>query len=324
MKRPSVGPGVKLFALVCGLSALYFLYPETPFTPRQRLVDRPEPRFEEDLPPRPPPADLRTWGAPDMGPEPVRYEWQERLVLAQAYDSFVAEALPAANSGDADAQFALHLAFVTCHHAKNERDPQHRARMAAQCEGLAREYGDLGGESKRWFELSRQANFPRALAHAALRDLHRVNKAEMSREERARAIAQVKSRLVEALAANDPGITGLVAMEMPGLFPAEPRGETAHWVWRLASCEQGMECGSGALWIAGLCGARGDCREGETGAEYIRRASGDLPSLQARARQLARKLRHGELTLEDFDDSVFSLPEPRRGTPYRPAAKLGR
>ena len=270
-------------------------------------------------------------GPPDMGPNPRSWPWQERILIVKDYAVFVPLALPEAQKGNADAQFALYAAFSFCRDGMMKRTAEERARIPAElwdsmhrrCDALALKYPDLASEASAWLQSALAAGFPRAIAFAAIEDIKKIERGEV-RGHKARAlIADVKARLIPALAANDPAITAGISTRVGTLFPAEEaRAESAYWVWRLAACEQGLDCGPQAGWLHDVCRLRDNCRPGENGQQYIRRMSGDLSSLQARARDLARKLRKGEFTLEDFDQSVLSLPVPKPVKSSRPAARL--
>jgi len=119
-------------------------------------------------------------------------------------------------------------------------------------------------------------------------------------------------------------VTSTAADLLPAFFEGDARAEKAAWVWRLAACEQGLPCGTGAPFMLDDCRRRNSCIDGETQLDYIRRVSGDPPSLMARARQLSLALRKGEIDGQAFDETVTMLgaPGPRTLQPESPSAKL--
>jgi hypothetical protein len=337
--------GAKIFAAVFAVAAIAYTYPRVAEmlrdgTGSSALSGRPphdtrsaearpasiqsdsrEPRREFQIPPP---------GAHDMGPDPKPYHWQERVLRVPDYADFVREALPAAEKGNGDAQFALYGAFAFCRDGMRKRTTEERSRIPAElweemhrrCDALTVKYPDPSGEAEAWLQRALAAKFPRAIAYEAIEDLERIERGETRGGKAKAVIAAAKPKLVAALASNDPAITEGISMKLQTLFPGDPRALSAYWVWRLAACEQGLDCGPDVGWLHTVCTMRDNCIAGETGERYIRRVSGDLSSLQARARDMARKLRKGEFTLTDLEESVTTLPQPRTETSSRPAARL--
>ncbi len=257
----------------------------------------------------------------DMGPEPKRYPWQEKAARAQDFGDVVKEALPAASAGDADAQFAMYVLMRYCADGMRKRSDEELRQMHSHCDGLATEFSDLGGESDAWLRRAHEAAFPRALAFTALEELQAIARVQPKKAERERRVATARSDLLLALNSNDPAVTSLVAGLLPAFFPTDPRTEQAFWVWQLAACEQGLDCRPGTQFVRDDCILRNRCMSGESAQEYIRRVSGDFPSLTARARKLARSLRNSELDEKLFDETVTTLPASYAPSGPPPATK---
>jgi DNA-binding phage protein len=238
----------------------------------------------------------------DMGPHPSPWLWQERLVRATDFALLAESALPAAQAGNADAQFALYGVFSYCHDGLRE--------VHAHCEALAAQYSDLGAEAEIWLTKALDSKFPRALAFTSLRDIRAMARKLPPRSERARRTRVARENLLLALQSNDPSITEVVPEFLPALFPGAPQLDRARWIWRLAACEQGLDCGPRAPMVLDDCRTHDRCIDGEAAPEYIRRVSGDIPSLTARARNLARALRKAQLDDETFDATVMDLAAP--------------
>src|SRR5689334_21023417 len=115
-------------------------------------------------------------------------QWQERLIGFPDYAAFVREATPAAEAGDADAQFALYTAFSNC-----ERDDGER------CAALRRQGEQPAKESARWLQRAVQANYPRALAENALLDIEAVRRAPRKPADAARRLSAARVQLARAL-----------------------------------------------------------------------------------------------------------------------------
>jgi len=302
--------------------------------PGPGLASQPTTRTDFAAQEQPPRVVVPTPGTREFGRAPVPYVWQEKGLRSPNLATFVREALPAAEAGNADAQFALYGAFSFCRDGMMKRTAAelHRipeaimSEMHRRCDDLAAAYPDLPREAARWLESSVQAKFPRAFAYSALEDLERLEHTKMKKADREKLLTDSRSRMVIALHSNDPAITWIAAESLAALFPGDARIAQANWVWRLAACEQGLECGANARWLHDDCQWTQDCVPGETGPEYIRRVSGDFSSLQARARTLAASLRNSTLDDAGFAATVTSLPAPRARSEEsrRPSARLAR
>jgi hypothetical protein len=230
----------------------------------------------------------------DMGPHPSPWLWQERLLAESA--------LPAAQAGNADAQFALYGVFSYCRDGRRD--------VNAHCDALAAQHPDLDAEAKTWLTKSLDSKFPRALVFTALEDMRAMARKPPARGERVRRTQLARENLLLALQSNDPAITEVVPEFLPALFPGAPEVERARWIWKLAACEQGLDCGPRAPMVQNDCRAHDRCIAGEAAPDYIRRVSGDFPSLTARARNLARALRKTQLDGKSFDETVTGLAAP--------------
>jgi hypothetical protein len=268
----------------------------------------------------------------DMGPHPRRWLWQERMVRATDFAVLAESALPAARAGNADAQFALYGIFSNCRDGLRKRTAAELAQlpevmlrdMHAHCDALAAQYPDLGVEAEIWLTKSLESKFPRALAFTSLEEIRAMTRNPPKRSERARRTQVARENLLLALQSNDPAITEVVPEFLPTLFPGAPQLERAQWIWRLAACEQGLDCGPRSPLVLDDCRAHDRCIDGEAAPEYIRRVSGDFPSLTARARNLARALRKSQLDGKAFDETVTSLAAPDSNIMATPARILER
>jgi hypothetical protein len=126
-----------------------------------------------------------------------------------------------------------------------------------------------------------------------------------------------------ALSSNDPAITQVVPHFLPAFFPDDLRNVRARWVWLMAACEQGLRCDSSSRIMQEDCMTHDRCSAGESVTTYIRRVSGEFPSLMTRARNLAHTLRKSRLGGKTFDETVTSLPPMRAATNVTPARVHG-
>jgi hypothetical protein len=266
----------------------------------------------------PAPARRQPEAGEAMGPRPRTYLWQERLGSAVNYAALIDLALPAAQAGNADAQFALYGAFSHCRDMTRRRTPEEAPRVEImspvvepRCNELAAQFPDFAAEADRWLAQSLERKFPRAFALDALEDLRDLARNPPPEPERLRRVESARSRLLFALGSNDPAIAQVVPQFLPALFPNDVRVVRARWVWLMAACEQGLRCDSRSNVLQEDCMTHDRCSAGESVTTYIRRVSGDFPSLMVRARNLARTLRNSRLDARTFDETVTSLPPAR-------------
>jgi len=263
-------------------------------------------------------APVRAQPDPKNGPDPKAWPWQQRAAYADDFLAVVRAATPEAEAGNGDAQFALYSLFRYCWEGMGGLNADERSRipeevfkeMHGHCDPLAAEYKDLGGASDRWLKAALESQFPRALAFSSIEDLRAMERGSTSRKQREQRIVAARANLVEALKSNDPAITERVPMVLRILFPDDARTEQATWVWKLAACEQGLDCRPDSMFVRDDCRRRNLCMSGETGQSYVRRVAAEIPSLDERARELARTLRKGEMDDKVFVETVTSLPQP--------------
>ncbi len=246
--------------------------------------------------------------------------WEQKLWVTDDFQDFLSEVNQTANSRDGGAQYAIYraLAYCTDGARATQPDPQRHAR----CDRILKSHENLHLVPGRFLEQAVAAGYPRAIARQALLDIELQEKQEPI-VEREQSRAQAEARLIKALNSNDAAVTWDVAAHIDSLYASDPRAERAAWVWRLAACNQEDSCGAKATALDGLCEQDHDCGQGESAREYIRRKSGELASLFARARAISDRLRAGTLDAQAFDATVSSLPEPpNRAGSAGSAAKL--
>jgi len=286
--------------------------PSTPALAPAPKIDPERQKLKELL------AEFRKRHDEEFGPRPRSWPWQEVTARANEFAALVHRALPYAERGNGDAQFALHNVFRYCRDALREQDaaqlrrvPEVAAReLHERCDRLAREYPDLDGETERWLLRSIDSKFPRALAFAASEEVAAMSRKPPGKQERERRLAKAREKLMYALTTNDPAVTSIAADLLPALYADDPRAEQAAWVWRLAACEQGLECGPNTPFVLDDCRRRNQCLDGESQQDYIRRVSGDPPALMARARALSIALRKGEIDDRVLDETVAASKVP--------------
>jgi hypothetical protein len=266
--------------------------------------------------------------------------WQDLLEMSSNYLEFVDRALPAARGGDASAQFALYQALEYCQDGYRgyfDRPGKRRTLDEAlnwastrsvnmdavrdvhrRCEALmARGTGELGS-SRSWLEKASEAGIPAAQTRKALDELRAAylqsvpwpDRTALTATEFDERKAGARALVLEAVAAADPGATWDAADAIFYLTGSGSTADTEQWVWKMAACIQGYDCGPGATWVAAFCHYEtvNPCSGGESGTEVIRQAwvqaSGrsDTSDLDERAQQLADRLNSGQFSDEDLTE----------------------
>jgi hypothetical protein len=71
------------------------------------------------------------------------------------------------------------------------------------------------------------------------------------------------------------------------LASGESERERHEWVWEVAACQRGADCGPAAEWVRALCAVDRKCQPHETALDVIRRRVGaQMPEIEEGARQL--------------------------------------
>jgi hypothetical protein len=236
-------------------------------------------------------------------------DWELAYEESDDIKAFMEEAGPVAEQGDTSAQFAMYRALSMCR--QQLRDPTTPADKRARCASLSIPGKQMKTDADRWLDRAATGDFPRALAQRSLERIAKARALRMTPAERTHELEDARADFVRALNSDDVAITWLAAHVVSTLYHDDPKSSRAKWVWRLTACEQGFPCGDDAPWLPELCDLMRDCRVGESGREFIRRQSGELASLLARARELRAALSAGALDEKQFEASVTSIPDNR-------------
>ena len=336
--RYRVGAGVAALAAV---AALAFFIGDQGTDPEPVVTAAPQsPRIPDDRGSEQPIAESTKAFDEVMPPATVvaTASWQDQLDSSSNYLEFVDRAYPAASEGDASAQFALYLALEYCKDGYRgffDRPGKRRTLDEAlawasarslntdevrdvhrRCEALmARGTGELGSPES-WLAKASAAGLPAAQAREALDELRAVDlqslvmsgRTEATAKELEEKTASARAVLLSALATGDSSATWDAADTIYYLTGSGSTADTEQWVWKMAACIQGYDCGPGAAWVAAYCRheTANPCLGGESGTEIIRQAwvqaSGhsDTSGLDERAQQLADRLNSGEFSDADL------------------------
>jgi hypothetical protein len=103
--------------------------------------------------------------------------------------------------------------------------------------------------------------------------------------------ADARELVRAAVKSGDPEVlrqTGAVAQL---LAEGESARERHEWVWEVAACQRGANCGPTAEWVRSLCALDRKCQPYEAAVDVIRRRVGaQLPEIEEEARQLNARI----------------------------------
>jgi hypothetical protein len=151
--------------------------------------------------------------------------------------------------------------------------------MHAQCQQLRGVDRSRYGDPANWLKRAAQSGYPLAQVRRAAELALGVDGAPNRADARELVRAAVRS--------GDPDVllqTGAVAQM---LAEGESARERHEWVWEVAACQRGANCGPTSEYVRGLCALDKKCQPYETAIDVIRRRVGaQLPEVEEEARQL--------------------------------------
>ena len=260
-----------------------------------------------------------------VGPPTIDYAKAFRE--SSNYRSFILSALPAAQSGDRDAQYYLHAALAYCDETYRffflrrgkvlSLDEAIAVRNAlpgaSMTEAIKRSYSrchevnetkDPGwGTAEEWLSKANEAGQPVAQMETAqkifLRPLLGGGDASKSEDP---AIAQgtysaARSLVRAAIESKDPQVIFDVGALQGFLEKGESKEQLTYGAitWYYVACLRGLDCGVDAEWHRQLCLGNSNCLPGESGVDYLKRLAPtmNVSDLEIRAYDLNAKIDAG-------------------------------
>ena len=243
---------------------------------------------------------------------------------ATNYLQFAASSLPAAEAGQADAQYYLSTALRYCDStwdAYFQRGPKVRSldeallwastrpaiRMDdiqlahARCAELM-EQRNRFGDGRQWRRLASEQGYAPAQAVEATELLvslitrgvrDRSETGETSQQTRDNAIGLLKA----SVASGDAEAWWTIGSAQPLLRPKDPEIDLDRLAWALAACERGYDCTESADWYQTVCHLDPNkrCQPGENGIDLLRREAGNsFMEAESRSRLLLEAMRKGD------------------------------
>src|SRR6185312_1424939 len=266
--------------------------------------------------------------SPPAGPAvPAATDYGKAFRASTDYRSFVLNALPAAQSGDRDAQYYVHAALAYCDetykfyfHPRGKLLSVDEAievrsdlpgpsmteaikRAYTRCNGINEAKNPGWGTSAEWLAKATDAAQPLAQMETAqkifLRPLTRAGVVPDSEDP---AIAQgtyteARSLARAGLESKDPQAIFDMSDLLGFLKNGEPNEQLTKdaITWRYVACLRGLDCGVDAEWHLQFCLWDSNCLPQETGADYLRRIAPmmNVIDLEERARGLNAKIDAG-------------------------------
>jgi hypothetical protein len=163
----------------------------------------------------------------------------------------------------------------------------------ARCSRL-QETSHRFGTAGEWLSASKEKGFSLALIDTA-RQLA-VTAGVSGAKENVEMRSEAKRLALRALESKDPQVIFDMG-DLVALFAGDmKKGSQEQWVWRLAACKRGYECGQDAEWIQLQCRFDPNCQPYESGVDFIRRMnSEDFDEIERLANDLNARLDAGDL-----------------------------
>ena len=156
-------------------------------------------------------------------------------------------------------------------------------KIHGQCAQLRRADPETLGNEAMWLRKSASSGYPLAQVSRAA-EIAVGSDAEDSRSE-------ARELMISALRSGDAEVirqTGAVAQ---ALARGESERERQEWVWEVAGCQRGADCGPATSWVRAMCAADRRCQAHETAIDLIRRRVGaQMPEIEEEARRLNARI----------------------------------
>jgi hypothetical protein len=259
---------------------------------------------------------------------PTAVDYREAFRAATDYRSFVLGVLPAARSGDRDAQYYLYAALNYCDETyRFYFRPRGKAlsldeaikdrsyypgpsmteaikRAYLRCHEVNETKNPLWGTASEWLSKATDAGQPLAQMQTAGLIFLRphVQGGIVAAESQTPTIQEgtytdARSLVRAAVETKDPEALFDVAGLLGFLKPKEPNEQLIQdaITWQYVACLRGFDCGVNAEWHLQFCLNGSNCLPDETGVDYLRRMAPQkhIIDLEARASELNEKIDAG-------------------------------
>ena len=241
-------------------------------------------------------------------------DFAAQLRAATDYLDFVRALMPAAQAGDAAAQFHIFRALDYCaveYRFHIDRggvrrtlddalrtaagrwpyDSETVRRVHARCHTLVESEGKELGERSKWLQLASDGGYPLAQAIASHR---KPDSSPSGHSEELTNSEEGRRLLASAIRSGDPEVLWEI-----GNFGLAPKLDddlaVPELAWILAACQRGVDCSPQSDTVRAMCVYDPNCQPYESAADILRRTDGTgFPALEARARWINEKIDAGD------------------------------
>jgi hypothetical protein len=248
--------------------------------------------------------------SPDARREPV-VGYAEQFDTANDLASFADAMHKQALAGDDAAQYWLHRVLERCGPiydgafevdpatpdkpplrldeavAAEEADPglgvDEIREVHAQCRQLRGTDRARYGDAEDWLKRAARSGYPLAQVRRAAELALGVGGAPDH--------SQASESMRAAVRSGDPEVMLRIGAVVQVLAGGESERERHEWVWEVAACRRGANCGPTSEWVRGVCALDRKCQPYETAIDVIRRRAGArMPQIEEAARQLNARI----------------------------------
>jgi hypothetical protein len=155
--------------------------------------------------------------------------------------------------------------------------------LHGQCQQLRNVDRTRYGSASSWLRKAAQTGYPLAQVRRAAEIAAGVDGAPDRAEARELMLTAVRSGDAEVILQ-----TGAVARM---IAQGESERERHEWVWEVAACQRGANCGPTTEWVRSLCAVDRKCQPYETALDVIRRRVGvQMTEIEEEARELNARI----------------------------------
>lgn len=259
-------------------------------------------------------------------PATATVDYESRFRAATDIWQFAETLHPAAKSGDPAAQYYLSRALKYCEseyrfyfirpNKKRTLDEamqwastrvglkaEDARRVFERCSRL-RETAHPFGTPAEWLAASTENGFDLAIMESATQLMLDARGAEFPAQ--GSMLEKAKRMALQALRSKNPEVVFNMD-DLVYLFADAEKGLDNMWVWRLAGCLRGYECGQDSEWYQAFCRFDSNCQPYESGVDYIRRANSEsFDEIERRAVLLNARLDANYFEWFDDDQAADS------------------
>jgi hypothetical protein len=157
-------------------------------------------------------------------------------------------------------------------------------KLYAQCARMRTAEAQKFGDAETWLDQATTGGYPQAQIWTAGKLQYDTRN---ERPGTPQQLAQARALTYAALRSGDPEVVLLTESVATSFVQGESARERHKWVWIIAGCMRGAECGPNAEWLIWSCADGTRCQSHESGLDIIRKLTGaQFEELEEEAREL--------------------------------------